>query len=46
MAKAFVPLTRPAMRKLLPGEKISEHGITFERLMQVVYLYTADNSAA
>jgi integrase len=32
MAKAFLKLTRPAMRKLLPGEKIMEHGITFERL--------------
>jgi integrase len=32
MAKAFLKLTRPAMRKLLPGGKIMEHGITFERL--------------
>jgi integrase len=32
MAKAFVKLTRPAMRKLKPGEKIIEQGISFERL--------------
>src|SRR5262245_63782092 len=32
MAKVFSKLTRPAMRKLTPGEKIMEHGITFERL--------------
>lgn len=32
MAKIFSKLTRPAMRKLTPGEKIMEHGITFERL--------------
>src|SRR5713226_6407910 len=32
MAKAFQKLTRAAMRKLAPGEKIIEHGITFERL--------------
>ncbi|RNC71827.1 MAG: site-specific integrase [Desulfuromonadales bacterium] len=32
MAKAFEKLTRPAMRKLMPGAKINEHGITFERL--------------
>ena len=31
MAKTFVKLTRPAMRKLAPGGKITEHGITFER---------------
>jgi integrase len=31
MAKAFSKLTRPAMRKLAPGEKLNEHGITFER---------------
>jgi len=31
MAKTFMKLTRPAMRKLKPGEKIAEHGITFER---------------
>jgi integrase len=32
MAKAFLKLTRPAMRKLAGGAKIMEHGITFERL--------------
>jgi integrase len=31
MAKSFSRLTRPAMRKLIPGGKISEHGITFLR---------------
>jgi integrase len=31
MAKAFVKLTRPKMRKLPSGGRISEHGITFER---------------
>lgn len=31
MAKSFTKLTRPAMRKLVPGAKIHEHGITFER---------------
>ena len=32
MAKSFLKLTRPLMRKLEPGERITEHGITFERL--------------
>jgi integrase len=32
MAKAFDKLTRPAIRKVAPGGKINEHGITFERL--------------
>jgi len=31
MAKTFQKLTRPEMRKLSPGKKIAEHGITFER---------------
>lgn len=31
MAKNFSKLTRPAMRKLAAGEKLNEHGITFER---------------
>ncbi len=31
MAKTFTKLTRPAMRKLAAGEKLNEHGITFER---------------
>ena len=32
MAKTFTKLTRPSMRKLKTGEKLTEHGITFERL--------------
>ena len=32
MAKTFTKLTRPAMRKLASGDKLNEHGITFERL--------------
>src|SRR5215471_10154477 len=32
MAKGFLKLTRLAMRRLSPGEAITEHGITFERL--------------
>jgi integrase len=31
MAKTFTKLTRPAMRRLGAGEKLNEHGITFER---------------
>ena len=31
MAKTYIKLTRPSMRKLAPGEKVNEHGITFER---------------
>ncbi len=31
MAKTFTKLTRPLMRKLAAGEKLNEHGITFER---------------
>ncbi|MDO9011636.1 MAG: hypothetical protein Q7U78_07480, partial [Gallionella sp.] len=31
MAKTYIKLTRPALRKLVAGEKVSEHGITFER---------------
>lgn len=31
MAKKYTLLTRTAMRKLAPGEKIYEHGISFER---------------
>lgn len=30
--KTFTRLTRTALRKLGPGEKLTEHGITFERL--------------
>lgn len=32
MAKAFDKLTRPVMRKLAQGDKVTEHGIAFERL--------------
>jgi integrase len=32
MSKTFIKLTRPAMRKLANGDKLNEHGITFERL--------------
>ncbi len=32
MAKTFIKLTRPAMRKLANSDKLNEHGITFERL--------------
>jgi hypothetical protein len=28
----FNKLSRPSIRKLLPGNKITEHGITFERV--------------
>ena len=31
MSKTFTKLTRPAMRKLADGDKLNEHGITFER---------------
>ena len=31
MSKTFTKLTRPAMRKLSAGDKLNEHGITFER---------------
>jgi integrase len=31
MSKTFVKLTRPNMRKLAPGEKLNEQGITFQR---------------
>ena len=33
MAKGFSRLTRPAMRKLEPGSRITEHGIIFDRLL-------------
>jgi integrase len=32
MAKAFSKLTRPLMRKVIPGGEITEHGITLKRL--------------
>lgn len=31
MSKTFTKLTRPVMRKLMPGETLNEHGIVFER---------------
>jgi len=40
MAKTFKILTRSAMRKLIPGKKINEHGITFERLINGDGSYT------
>ena len=33
MAKTFNKLTRPTIRKLVAGDKLNEHGITFERLI-------------
>jgi integrase len=32
MARDFRKLRRPSIRRLVPGSKITEHGITFERL--------------
>ena len=32
MAKTFATITRKQMRDLQPGERITEHGITFQRL--------------
>ena len=32
MARTFSKLSRPTVRALAPGERITEHGITFERL--------------
>src|SRR5450631_922877 len=32
MARDFQKLSRPSIRRLVPGEKITEHGITFERI--------------
>jgi integrase len=32
MGRAFHKLSRPAIRRLAPGRKITEHGIAFERL--------------
>lgn len=42
MAIAFNKLTRPATRKLRPGGKITEHGITFERLVNGDGVYTVN----
>ena len=33
MAKSFCKLTRPNIRRLKPGESLTEHGITYERLI-------------
>jgi hypothetical protein len=32
MARAFKKLTRPIMRSVGPGARVTEHGITFERM--------------
>lgn len=42
MAKAFTKLHRDELRKLKPGEKRTEHGITFERLASGDGLYTVN----
>ena len=42
MAKTFQKLTRSNMRKLGPGVKLSEHGITFERLRSGDGLFTVN----
>ena len=42
MARAFLKLTRAAMRKLPPGETIIEHGITFERLAHGEGVFTVN----
>ena len=42
MAKTFSKLSRPLIKKLPRGEKISEHGITFERLADGDGVYTVN----
>ena len=42
MAKAFDKLARPAMRKLKPGDKCTEHGITSDRLANSDGRYTVN----
>ena len=42
MAKTFLKLTRPAMRKLAPGGKINEHGITFEKPLSADGVFTVN----
>ena len=42
MSRAFQRLTRPSIRKLLPGESITEHGITFQRLSSGDGVYTVN----
>jgi len=42
MAKSFTKLTRPTIRKIKIGEKLSEHGISFERLADRDGRYTVN----
>lgn len=42
MAKAFVKLDRLNLRKLKPGQKVTEQGITFERLQNSDGLYSVN----
>jgi integrase len=42
MAKSFSKLTRPLMRKLKAGEKVSEGGITFERTADSDGIFTVN----
>src|SRR5215467_1441421 len=42
MAKTFERLTRPMMRKLTPGGSMTEHGITFERLVMGDGVFTVN----
>jgi len=42
MSLKFKKLTRPNIRKLVPEQKISEHGITFERLQNGDGRYTVN----
>jgi len=40
MAKSFLKLTRPAIRKLHEGQQLTEYGITFGRLTNGDGLFT------
>jgi hypothetical protein len=42
MAKSFFKLTRAITRKLPKGQRITEHGITFERLTNGDGLFTVN----
>ncbi len=42
MGKTFNKLTRQAMRKLAPGKRITEHGITFERTQENDGVFTVN----
>lgn len=42
MAKTFIKLSRPSIRKLSAGERIMEHGICFERLANGDGLYSVN----